>query len=122
MKKLADIKNKNDIEHLINVFYSDVKNDEVLKPFFIKVNWEKHLPIMVNFWENVLFYSGSYSGNPMEKHKYLHQKMTMKKNHFDKWLALFYNSVDQLYFGPKANLIKERANNIAIIMQVKIID
>lgn len=121
MKKRPDIKNKSDIEKLVNLFYDEVKEDEILSHFFYRVNWERHLPVMVTFWENVLFYTGTYSGNPMEKHKYLHEQMVMTKAHFSHWLQLFNKAVDHLYAGPKAEMIKEKAHNIATVMQIKIL-
>lgn len=120
-----DIQNRNDIERIINTFYEKVKNDASLAPFFtdvVKVNWEKHLPVMYDFWENVLFYTGAYSGNPMQLHKALHQKSPLKIEHFRQWLHLFNQTVDELYAGEHAELIKQRAYSIASVMQIKILD
>jgi hemoglobin len=66
MKK--DIENRNDVELLIITFYEKVKADESIGYIFndiAKVNWPKHLPVMFAFWENVLFNTGAYNGNPM---------------------------------------------------------
>ncbi len=59
MKK--DIENRKDIELLVRSFYDKVKADDTIGYIFndiAKVNWEKHLPVMFDFWENVLFYTG----------------------------------------------------------------
>lgn len=56
MKK--DIEDRKDIELLINSFYDKVKQDAIIGSFFtevVQVNWEKHLPVMYNFWENIVF-------------------------------------------------------------------
>ena len=77
----TDIRNRKDIEILVNTFYDRVKTDDVIGYLFndvAKVNWERHLPKMYDFWENILFYSGNYSGSPMVVHKELHQKSPMK--------------------------------------------
>jgi len=53
-----DISNRNDIERLVMVFYDNVKKNESIGFFFwqvVKVDWDKHIPIMVDFWEYVLF-------------------------------------------------------------------
>ena len=74
MKK--DIESKDDIRLLINRFYEKVRIDETIGYFFsevIPVNFEKHLPVMYEFWENILFHTGSYAGNPMKTHQQLHQ-------------------------------------------------
>ena len=65
-----DITNRGDIEMLVNAFYDKVKTDDKIGLFFtdvIHVNWEQHLPRMYDFWDNVLFQTGSYIGNPMQK-------------------------------------------------------
>ncbi len=121
MKKTKDIKTRMDIENLVNLFYEEVKRDDLLSGFFTDVNWEKHLVVMVDFWENVLLYSGDYTGNPMEQHKYLHQKMEMTKAHFERWLYLFDKATDSLFFGTNADLIKAKAQSIALVMQTKIL-
>ena len=102
----TDIRNRKDIEKLVNAFYDKVKKDDTIGYLFndiAKVNWELHLPKMYDFWENILFYSGNYSGSPMVVHKELHQKSTMNQNHFQHWNDLFSQTVDSLFEGIKAN-------------------
>jgi hemoglobin len=118
----TDIRNRKDIEKLVNAFYDKVKKDDTIGYLFndiAKVNWELHLPKMYDFWENILFYSGNYSGSPMVVHKELHQKSTMNQNHFQHWNDLFSQTVDSLFEGIKANEIKERASNIAQVIMYK---
>lgn len=121
MKK--DIVDKEDIERLVNSFYEKVKSDDSISFFFSKVvpvNWEKHLPVMYTFWENIIFHSGGYTGNPMQVHTGLHTKQPLQKAHFEKWIELFNTTVDELFEGEKANLAKQRAYAIATVMQIKI--
>jgi hemoglobin len=118
----TDIRNRKDIEKLVNAFYDKVKKDEAIGYLFndvAKVNWELHLPKMYDFWENILFYSGNYSGSPMVVHKELHEKSTMNQEHFQHWNALFNQTVDKLFEGSKAEEIKNRASNIAHVMMYK---
>lgn len=120
MKK--DIKNRKDIERLVNAFYAKVKEDNVIGYLFndvAKVNWDEHLPKMYNFWENILFYTGNYSGSPMIVHRELHSKSTMNEAHFKHWNHLFNETVDSLFTGEKADEIKSRATNIAAVMMYK---
>ena len=124
MTMKTDIKNRQDIEMLINTFYEKVKVDTTIGYFFndvIHVNWEKHLPKMYDFWENVIFNTGTYEGNPMQQHQNLHKKSPMSKVHFDRWLMLFKTTVDELFEGEKAEQSKQRATSIATVMQLKII-
>ena len=118
----TDIRNRKDIEKLVNAFYDKVKKDDTIGYLFndvAKVNWELHLPKMYDFWENILFYSGNYSGSPMVVHKELHQKSTMNQQHFQHWNDLFCETVDKLFIGVRANEIKERASNIAQVIMYK---
>ena len=120
----TDIKNRNDIEKLINTFYGKIKTDIKIGYFFTdvaKVNWEDHLPKMYDFWENIMFSNGNYTGNPMTKHKELYQKSEMKEAHFQHWNALFNATVDELFTGEKAEEIKQRAMNISAVLMYKTI-
>ena len=120
-----NIETRKDIEHLINSFYDKVKRDGVIGFIFndvAKVNWEKHLPVMYDFWENALFFTGNYTGNPMKVHKHLHRVVSLKPEHFQQWIKLFISTVDILFSGEKATLAKQRAISIASLMQLKILD
>lgn len=117
---MKDILDRADIEKLVNAFYVKVKGDGLIAPFFMEVahvNWEKHLPIMYDFWENVLFHNGDYAGNPMKQHKILSAKMPITSIHFSRWIQLFNETVDELFEGKNSFIIKQRAFNIAGIMQ-----
>ncbi|MCU0387106.1 MAG: group III truncated hemoglobin [Chitinophagaceae bacterium] len=121
---LPDIENRDSIVQLVNTFYEKVKKDELIGPIFeekVKVNWEKHLPVMYDFWENIVFYTGSYSGNPMVVHKHLHERFPLDKSDFARWLKLFTQTVDDMFSGDRAEAIKQRAISIATVMQIKII-
>jgi hemoglobin len=121
----SDIKNRTDIEKLVNVFYDKIKTDAEIGYFFTevaKVDWERHLPIMYNFWENILFSTGNFDGNPMLKHKELHQKSKLNTAHFLYWNVLFSDTVDELFAGDRATEIKQRAKNIAAVMMTKALE
>ncbi len=75
---------------------------------------------MYGFWENAIFYSGTYSGNPIFVHDRIHQIHPMKPAHFDRWVKLFLSNVDELFEGANTELAKQRAVSIATVMQIKI--
>ncbi|MFZ1454947.1 MAG: group III truncated hemoglobin [Saprospiraceae bacterium] len=118
--KNKDILNRQDIESVVNHFYDKVRKDDILSRMFDHVDWEKHLPVMYDFWDNVLFYTGKYTGNPMAKHLMAHGRNPMTSTHFERWLKLFYEVLDESYVGKNTTLLKERANSIAKIMQIKL--
>lgn len=118
----TDIKNRADIEKLVNVFYGKVKEDAAISYFFndvAKVNWENHLPKMCDFFENIVLSSGNYEGNPMDAHEELHKKSEVRGEHFQHWIVLFDATVNELFAGAKAEEIKQRATNIAAAMMHK---
>ena len=120
----TDIRNRKDIEKIVNAFYDKVKNDEAIGYLFTDVahvNWELHLPKMYDFWEVILFGTGHFKGNPMFVHKELHSKSPMNSEHFAHWFDLFQNTVDDLYQGKNAEEIKYSASNIAQTMMYKVL-
>jgi hemoglobin len=121
MKK--ELANRDDVILLVNTFYDKVKPDPVIGYFFkqvVDVDWANHLPLMYDFWENIIFHVGGYSGNPMKQHMNLHQKSPMRKEHFERWISLFNETVDELFEGDRAEQAKQRALSIATVMQVNI--
>lgn len=108
---------------MVDAFYSKVRVDPVIGYIFTevaKVNWDKHLPVMYDFWENAIFFSGAYQGNPLDIHRRLHQVVKLEPRHFERWNQLFTTTIDELFTGEHAELAKSRALNISRIMQAKI--
>ena len=123
MPDKRDIENREDIELLVNTFYKKVLSDDIIGYIFtevVKINFHEHMPKMVDFWETTLFQNIIYKGNPMTVHLHLNLKEPLKKKHFDQWLYLFNETVDELFIGEKAHLAKTRAVSIATMMQIKI--
>lgn len=122
MKK--DIENRAGIELLVNTFYEKVVADEQLAPIFrdiAKVDWSLHLPAMYDFWENIILFTGTYEGNPMNLHQHLQQMTPLNEMHFFQWNKLFISTVDELFAGEKAILAKQRAISISGILKEKIL-
>jgi hemoglobin len=119
----TDIENRSHIQLLIDSFYDKVRKDDIIGYIFndvAQVDWPHHLPRMYDFWEDVVFQSGKFAGNPMTVHLQLHQRTSLKPEHFSRWLQLFTQTTDELFEGNNAALIKQRANSIAAIMQAKL--
>lgn len=115
-----DIANRSDIEKIVALFYDNVRSNPHIAFFFsdvVPVNWDEHLNKMCSFWENVLFYTGDYEGDPLVTHKNLSRKQETKAVHFETWLTLFFAAVDHLFEGDNAEKIKSHARGIAAVMQ-----
>jgi hemoglobin len=122
MNKDRDISSREDIENLLRQFYEKVKRDEVIGYIFndvAKIDWDHHIPLIVDFWETILLGHPVYSKNAMEVHYQLNRKEPLKQEHFNRWLGLFTETVDELYKGKIAELAKTRAHSIAGLMQYK---
>lgn len=120
---MKDIESRKDIEQLVQKFYESVRKDDLIGVVFndvVSIDWEKHLPVMYDFWDSIIFSAGNYAGNPMALHKHLHSIWPLNEAHFARWLKLFTGTVDELFSGEKAELAKARATGIAAIMLVKI--
>lgn len=102
---MKEIETKKDIELLVNTFYAKVLKDELISPFFKHMNFDHHLPKMVHFWSFVLLDEAGYMTDVTAKHMH----MRLKQEYFDRWLALFNATVDELFTGEKANAAKQRA-------------
>ncbi|MBN9384407.1 MAG: group III truncated hemoglobin [Chitinophagaceae bacterium] len=117
-----DLKDREDIRRLIDAFYTRVRRDELIGPIFndvAKVDWEHHLPIMYDFWEGVLFHSGGYAGNPMRVHKQLNEIFPLEQAHFDRWLQIFRETLDEHFEGAVAEQARQRALSIATMIRIK---
>lgn len=123
MSPKQDINTRNDIEALVSRFYDKVRNDDTIGFIFndiAQVNWDEHLPVMFDFWEMVLLGSGGYKGDTMTSHILLSTKIELKPLHFERWLKLFDETLDENFSGPKANEAKDRAKNIANLISFRI--
>lgn len=122
MKK--DITTEADIRHLIDTFYGKVREDDVIGYIFndiANVNWEHHLPKMYAFWEFLLLGGDTYQGNPMEVHRRLHEKERLTEAHFERWLSLFRETVDENFAGMVAEDAKSRAGLIVLTWKPKFV-
>jgi len=121
MKK--DIDNRADIIVLVDTFYENVAINPHIGPIFTdvaKVDWTHHLPKMYDFWESILFGKAIYKGNPMLSHFALNKQTPLQQEQFEIWKNLFFQNVDDLFTGPNAELIKQKAQAIADLMHFKI--
>ncbi|HWU58024.1 MAG TPA: group III truncated hemoglobin [Microbacteriaceae bacterium] len=112
----SDLTGRADVQHLVESFYLRAFADPLIGHIFTDVthmNLEHHLPIMCDFWETVLFQAGLYRRNALALHVALNAKFPLGQEHFDRWLALWIENVDEKFSGEKAELAKTQARRIA---------
>lgn len=115
---MDDIKNDKDITLLVHTFYGRVQENERLGYIFNEaatVDWDSHLPTMVDFWSNMLFRTGRYKGQPFQKHL----PLPIQKDDFNVWYSLFVKTVDELFEGERATFAKTMAARIASAFTVR---
>jgi hemoglobin len=116
---MNDIENRADIDELMLVFYRRAIADDTIGYVFTdvaKLDLEHHLPIIGDFWETLLFQTGSYAKygrNPLQVHGAFAEKTPLLTEHFRRWLEIFETSVDELFVGERADFLKLRARAIA---------
>ena len=113
---MNDISSKYDITKLVLTFYEKVNKDDELSPFFKDLDFEVHMPKMIHFWSFALLNEPGYTTNVVEKH--LH--MPLKEVHFERWLTLFNETIDEHFSGELANQAKQRAQLIGWTIKSKI--
>jgi hemoglobin len=114
-----DISSLEDIQHIVNTFYTTIQSDEVLGPIFngvIQDRWPAHLEKMHRFWQTILLSEHTYSGSPFAPHA----KLPIDKAHFNRWMGLFTATVDAHFVGPVADEAKRRAQIMADTFGFKI--
>lgn len=106
------------IDRLVRSFYARIREDDVLGPIFEEriTDWEPHLQRMCAFWSSVVLMSGRYHGRPMQKHA----PLPIDGAHFDRWLALFEETAEEVCPPPAAAHFIDRARRIAESLELGI--
>jgi hemoglobin len=112
---MREIENEADVHELVQTFYRKVMEDELISPFFKRLNFEEHLPKMEFFWRFVLLDESGYTTSVTDKH--MHMRLT--EEHFKRWISLFNQTLDELFIGEKVELAKQRAVLIGWTIQSK---
>tara|TARA_B100000965_G_C19591878_1_gene758331 strand:- start:1842 stop:2225 length:384 start_codon:yes stop_codon:yes gene_type:complete len=108
-----------EIKMLVDTFYDKVRRDDLLAEIFeekIGDRWGEHLEKMYRFWQTVLLAEHTYYGSPFSPHS----SLPVDQSHFERWIALFYKTVDELFEGEKAEEAKWRAKKMAEMFLFKI--
>lgn len=113
---MQDISNSSDVELLVKTFYSNLLLNDEVKPIFEHVDFEKHMPHMIAFWEFVLLDKEGYTTNVFD----IHVNLPLKPEHFEIWLNAFENTVNGLFSGENAQKAIFRAKTIAFSFESKL--
>lgn len=120
-----DIENQDDIYRLVSTFYSKIRKDDTLGPYFSKIiDWDEHLDKLTTFWESSLFLQTKYYGDPLKAHVKADADFgnTISEFHFGIWLNLWYQTIDELFEGEVADNAKRRARKMGTFLYLKIFE
>ena len=104
------------IREMVELFYSRTQKDDLLGPIFDEIvqDWDAHYEKMTRFWSSATMHAGTYSGRPIEAHKF--GGLTIA--HFDRWVEMFVQTTADVFSQNDAaifaDLGKKMATNIAM--------
>lgn len=119
MSEKNDILTLDDVKKMVDTFYGKVRENELLAPVFderIRDRWPQHLEKMYTFWQTILLEERTYFGAPFPPHA----QLPVNHAHFEQWMQLFIQTIDELFSGEKASEAKWRAGKMAEIFEFKI--
>src|SRR3546814_3538686 len=79
-------------------------------------DWPAHLEKLVAFWSSVMLTSGRYKGSPVAEH--LKHKARIAPAMFDRWLAIWAATTDELLPPAAAAALQANAARIAASLQL----
>jgi hemoglobin len=116
----GDIDTRDDCERLVRAFYGRALSDPMIGWLFVDVarlDLERHVPVIASFWESALLGARTYGGGAFRPHAVLHAQAGLRSGHFERWLALWCATVDELFEGERAELAKAHARRVAEAFQ-----
>jgi hemoglobin len=113
---MNDISSETDIDFLVETFYNKLQKNEVLAPFFIYTIWEHHLLRMKQFWYFILLDKPGFKGNIYDAHS----NKQIKSPHFDVWLQLFCETINENFEGAIAAKATNKAKELSMLFSWKL--
>ena len=98
---------------LVDAFYAKVRLDPLIGPVFNGAidDWPEHLDKLQAFWSSVMLTSGRYKGRPLPAH--VKHAGSISQASFDRWLALWRETTDEMLDADSAAALQDKAGRIA---------
>ena len=98
---------------LVDAFYTRVRQDPLIGPVFERAigDWPEHLAKLQSFWSSVMLTSGRYKGRPLPAH--VKHADSISAASFQRWLAIWRETTEELLDPPSAAALQEKAERIA---------
>ena len=110
--------NEEGLGELVDAFYARVRKDPELGPIFNDAigDWPEHLTRLRAFWSSVMTGSGRYKGQPVPAH--LKHRDRLSPALFERWLALWAQTSNELMSRESAAALQAKAARIAESLQL----
>src|SRR5215203_5968505 len=99
-----------DLAAVVDAFYAKVRRDPLLGPVFARAipddQWPEHLAVIRDFWSSVMLKTGRYQRNPFSAHLRVEG---IRPELFDRWLALFRETCNELLAPYPAEALYAKA-------------
>ncbi len=109
------------IRAVVDRFYAAAREDPVIGPVFKAAvpdeRWRAHIETIIDFWTSMLLGSRRYEGRPLRKHLML---PNLEDAHFQRWLALFRRTVEELCPPAVAAFWADRAERIGNSFRISV--
>lgn len=114
----GDITTRDDVLALVRAFYREAAMDDLLAPVFhaVHIDWADHIPRVTDFWCWQLLGEPAATRNTLGAHATAHALVPFTDAHYERWLAIWTSTVDDLFTGPIAETAKQRAQRVATAM------
>lgn len=106
------------LERVVRRFYAHARLDPDLGPLFSAhvTDWEAHYVRMVDFWASVGLLAGRYHRNALQAHR----PLALRPAHFDRWLALFDQTLQEEVSPPARQHLMTIARRIAATLSSRL--
>lgn len=106
------------LARLVDAFYARVREDAELGPIFNDAigDWPEHLDKLKAFWSSIMLTSGRYKGQPVPAHVKHKGRITLEL--FERWLALWAQTTNELMVPDAAAALQSKAARIAESLQL----
>ncbi len=119
----GDLDTRGKIHDAVVHFYREVVFDDLLEPVFgeiAEVDWNEHIPKLIDYWCQVLLGEPGYAGYVLGPHRSVHELRPFTPELFDRWYRLWSESIDSRWSGPLAEKAKTHAERLAGVLSRKL--
>ena len=120
-----DLDSPDEIFEMVTRQYAVVVQDDVLGPYFSTddgfLDWQAFIGRVSDFWNHVLLYAPDYPVDAIEAHRAVHERRPLTAEALDRWLEIFYETVDTGWSGPNVERAKKRGTGMSWAMAQRLL-